>query len=168
MEHGDSTNKVTPYELATVASKICPDLCVENPTEAIAVVQRLLSAARIALWQEEQNERELEESNRYDAETRVDWPSGLKSITGEQRLERASKRFIKFLKEQKPDGIELVACKREGFTIENAQWLGHLYEMWKEKPKSKKGKQGRRISDRDGRLRIGKMKLAHQKTSKAA
>jgi hypothetical protein len=165
MEHADS---VTPYQLATVASKICPDLCVENPTEAIEVVQRLLSAARMALWQQAQNERELEELNRHDAETRMNWASGVRSVTSEQRLERASKRFIKFLKEEKPDGVELVACKREGFTIENAQWLRHLYEMWKEKPKSKKGKQGRRISDRDGRLRIGSMKLGVQKTSTAA
>jgi hypothetical protein len=168
MEHSDSMKKVTPHELATIASKICPDLCVENPTEAVEVVQRLLSAARLALWQEEQNKRELEESNRYDAETRMDWPSGLKSITGEQRLERASKRFIKFLTEQNPNGVELIACKRDGFTIEDARWLQHLYGMWEQKPKPKKGKQGRRISQRDGRLRIGKMKLAHQKTSKAA
>jgi hypothetical protein len=159
---------VTPYELATLASKICPGLCMENPTKAIDVVERLLSAARMALWNQEQNERELEEVNRHAAEARMDWASGVRCITREQRLERASKRFIKFLREQNPDGVELITCKREGFTIEDAQWLEHLYEMWKEKPKSKKGKQGRRISERDGRLRIGAIKLAPQKTSKAA
>jgi cobalamin biosynthesis Mg chelatase CobN len=61
--------KVTPYELATLASKICPDLCMKNPTEAIEIVERLLSAARMALWQWEQNERENEDLNRYEAET---------------------------------------------------------------------------------------------------
>ena len=159
---------VTPYELATLASKICPDLCMENPTEAIDVVERLLSAARTALWKQEQDQRELEEINRHTAETRMDWARGVRWITGEQRLERASKRFIKFLREQNPDGVELITCKREGFTIDEAWWLEHLYEMWKEKPKSKKGKQGRRISERDGRLRIGAIKLGPQKTSKAA
>src|SRR5215470_13007568 len=99
---------VTPYELATLASKICPDLCMENPTEAIDVVQRLLKEAEVALWQQEQYEREREEANRYDAETRMDWASGVRRITGEQRLERASKRFIKFLREQNPDGVELI------------------------------------------------------------
>lgn len=158
----------TPYELATLASKICPDLCMKDPREAIKVVERLLSAARGELWQLEQNEREIEDLNRYEAETRVDWASGVRSITREQRLERASKRFIKFLREQNPDGVELITCKREGFTIADASWLNHLYEMWKRKPKSKKGKQGRRISKRDGRLRIGAMKLVPQKTPKAA
>lgn len=159
---------MTPYELATLASKICPHLCKENPTEAIDVVKRLLSAARMELWKQEQNEREVEEIHRHEAETRIDWASGVRSITGEQRLERASKRFIKFLREQNPDGVELMTCKREGFTIEDADGLELLYDSWKEKPKSKKGKQGRRISERDGRLRIGAIKLAPQKTSKAA
>ena len=159
---------VTPYELATLASKICPGLCMENPKEAIDVVQRLLSAARRELQEEEQNEREIEDLNRWEAETRMDWGSGIRSITREQRLERASKRFIKFLGEQNPGGVELISCKRQGFTVADVQWLQHLYENWKEEPKSKKGKQGRRISKRDGRLRIGAMKLASQKTSKAA
>jgi len=160
--------KVTPYELATLASKICPDLCMKNPREAIEVVERLLSAARTALSQWEQNERENEDLNRYEAESRMDWASGLRFITHESRLERASKRFIKFLREENPEGVELITCKREGFTLADASWLGNLYDIWKEKPKSKKGKQGRRISKRDGRLRIGAMKLATQKTSKAA
>lgn len=159
---------MTPYELATLASKICPDLCMENATKAIKVVERLLSAARTSVRDWEQNEREWEDYNRHAAESRIDWASGVRSITREKRLERASKRFIKFLREQNPDGVELITCKREGFTIQDADWLGHLYETWKEKPKSTKGKQGRRISERDGRLRIGTMKLAPQKTSKAA
>jgi hypothetical protein len=169
MNQSASTTKVTPYELATLASKICPGLCVENPKEAIAVVNRLLSAARRRLWEDEQNEREVEEAYKYEAETRIDWASGVRSITHEQRLERALKRFTKFIREENPDGVELITCKREGFTIEHAQWLEHLYGGWKEKPKSKKkGRQGRRISERDGRLRIGAMKLASPKTSKAA
>ena len=159
---------VTPYELAALASKICPDLCMENPGEAIEIVQRLLSAARRELREDEENAREVVEMNRYEAETRMDWASGVRSITREQRLERASKRFIKFLREQNPDRVELITCKREGFTIADAEWLQHLYELWKGKPKSKKGKQGRRIAKRDGRLRIGAMKLAPQKASKVA
>lgn len=122
----------------------------------------------MALWKEDQNEREVEDILRHEAETRIDWASGVRGITREQRLERASKRFIKFLKEQNPDGVELITCRREGFTIQDADWLADLYEEWKEKLKSKKGKQGRRISERDGRLRIGAMKLAAQKSSKAA
>lgn len=170
MEESDLTamEQVTPYELATLASKICPNLCMENPTEAINVVQRLLRAARSELFWEEERERGSDERYRYEEETRVDWASGVRSITGEQRLERASKRFIKFLREQNPDGVELITYKREGFTLLDTYRLGQFYRTWKEKPKPKKGKQGRRISERDGRLRLGALKLACPKTAKAA
>jgi hypothetical protein len=164
---------VTPYELATLASKICPDLCWDDPAGAIKVVRRLLSEAQVDLWEEKRKEKRREEQATIRC---YDWAEGIRCITHEQRLDRALKRFMKFLKN--PDGVgpwdrdwerELTILKREGFTDYDVSYLEQFYQEWsKEKPKPKKGKQGRRISKRDGRLRIGVMKLASQKTSKAA
>jgi hypothetical protein len=36
MEQSDSMNKVTPYELATLASRINPERCTGDPKGAIA------------------------------------------------------------------------------------------------------------------------------------
>lgn len=158
----------TPYELATLASKICPDLCVDDPAGAIKVVQQLLSQARVSQWKEVERERTNEER----ATVRFgDWESSVKYITHEQRLERALQRFRKFLKEfgRLPDWIELAACKREGFTDYEESWFEQFYGKWsKEKPKRKKGKQGRRKSASDGRLRTNLIKLVPTKPPKAA
>jgi len=40
MEQSDSVNRVTPYDLATLASRIYPDLCGSDPEKAIASLRR--------------------------------------------------------------------------------------------------------------------------------
>ena len=46
MEQGESISTLKPYELATLASRICPEFCVSDPKEAIAAAERLFCEAK--------------------------------------------------------------------------------------------------------------------------
>jgi hypothetical protein len=60
MEQSDLTGEVTPYELATLASWICPERCASDPKEAIAAAERLLQEADAAIDRAYQEERQRE------------------------------------------------------------------------------------------------------------
>jgi len=88
-------------------------------------------------------------------EERVDWVRGIKDITSEGRRDRAMRRFMKFLKYERPEKAkeQLSLYKRRGFTINDIMNLQYRFAEWRKQPKRKKGKQGRRVSRHDGRLR---------------
>jgi len=153
MEQSDSTIRVTPYELATLASRIYPEGCISDPKEAIVAAERLLTEAKYASWRAEAKKRKDKE-NQADygkwLDTRVDWVRGIKDITRERRRDRATRRFAKFMEH---DPEDLSHYKRDGFTMVEVMALEHQFSNWRKQPKRKKGKQGRRISEHDGRLR---------------
>ena len=170
MEQSDSVNRVTPYDLATLASRIDPDLCGSDAEKAIALAQTLLIHAKNAIVRREQEDRLNEEEwEAYNEtlETRVDWARGTKDITRESRRDRAIKRFCKFMKQQGP-GNDLARYKRDGFTLNDVWHFQHEFEKWKKQPKRKKRKQGRRRSEHDGRLRTELVALVPTKPRKRA
>jgi hypothetical protein len=105
-EQSDSTSRVTPYELATLAARICSEACIADPKGAIAAAQRLLaegkSALRLAEIQERIDKEEEEERERIVREERENWSRGIKFITREARRDRAMKRFKQFLEYEYP------------------------------------------------------------------
>ena len=160
-----ASSEVTPYELATLASRIDPERCASNPEEAIAAAERLLSEARYAISRAEAEERKHEEecaAYEKELETRVDWVHAIKQITNERRRDRATRRFAEFVEHEVPEK-RLSQYKRDGFTIDEAMYLEHEFSEWRKQPKRKKGKQGRRISERDGRLRTELVGLVPRK-----
>jgi hypothetical protein len=168
MKQSDSTSRVTPYELATLASRIYSELCATDPKEAIAAAERLVSEARNAIARAEAEERKDKEKwAEYDKwlETRVDWVRGIKDITSEHRRDRATRRFAEFMEHDAPRE-DLSDYKRDGFTVFEVMLFEYEFRNWREQSKRKKGKQGRRISQHDGRLRTELVGLAPRKPSK--
>ena len=159
IEEQSTSSKVTPYQLAVLASRIDPERCASEPEEAIADAERLLSEAQDAIARAEQQERKHEEDWAKYAkeltETRLDWVHGIKGITGERRRDRATKRFAKFIAQEAPANVrkELSRYKRDGFRLDEVELLPLEFKNWRKQPKPKKGKQGRRTSEHDGRLR---------------
>jgi hypothetical protein len=159
MEQSDSISKVTPYELATLASRIDPERCASAPEEAIAAAESLLSEAQNAIAVVEKRERKHEEEWTAHAkrltDTHLDWVRGIKDITGENRRDRATMRFTQYMAQGASPKVkaEFSRYKRDGFTLADVNLLQFEFRHWRKQPKRKKGKQGRRISAYDGRLR---------------
>jgi hypothetical protein len=179
MEQSDSTGEVTPYpyRLATLASRISPKRCASDPKEAIAVAQRLLKEADAAIFSAYQEEREKEWELDEAQTPRINWIEALKQITGQKRRDRAVKRFLQFLEHagraalpfRWPSGNprqQLEHGTRKGFTPYDVSHLQREFTSWLKEPKRKKGKQGRRISDHDGRLRTELAGLVPRKPRK--
>jgi hypothetical protein len=86
MEQSASIRRVTPYELATLASRIDPERCSRDPEGAIAAAQALFTQAENACAREEADRRkfeeEVEEDYKFQRETRVDWVRGCKRYHG--------------------------------------------------------------------------------------
>jgi hypothetical protein len=172
-KEGTSTGRVTPYELAMLAAKIVPGYCTGNPEKAIAVAQSLLFHAQNALERKEaedrKNEEEWEAWQKEQGETRVDWAYGVKKITNERRRDRAIKKFTQFMKHEPLEGARnLDHYRHDGFTLDDAFYFADRFDDWKKQPKRKKGKQGRKISDYDGRLRTELVGLVPKKPRKRA
>jgi hypothetical protein len=168
MEESDSTSSVTPYELATLASRINPERCITDPKEAIAAAEQLLQEAEAAINRAYQEERTKEWKLEEAQMPRENWAPALKQITGESRRDRATRRFLEFLEHEVPGKAkrQLGFYKREGFTQEDIDSLQHHFKNWKKQPKRKKGKQGRRKSESDARLRTDLVGLIPRKPRK--
>ena len=160
-------HRATPYELATLASRIDPGRCINNPKEAIAASERLLQEAEVAIERPYEEERR-KERKRYDASVpRVNWVPALKEITGQKRRDRALERFQAFMEHEEPKyKQQLNLYKRDGFPADEMFAYQDLYMNWTKQPKRKKGKQGRRISEHDGRLRTPLGRLLPKKPRK--
>jgi hypothetical protein len=147
-----------PYELATLAARICPELCLKNPVEAIGRAQRLLAA--VSIEDSVSSDRVVAEmkdrENRKLATRRVDFQSGVRKITGVEK--RGTGRysalywFERFLKGK--DGrkwkVWLETYRRNEFTELELRKLLEEFEDWRW-PR-KKGTQGRRRSKYDRRV----------------
>jgi hypothetical protein len=159
--------KVTPYQLATLASRIDPERCRKDPETvlrgALTLLQRAEHEVGCAVEEDKTFQAWIEEQEKFMESTRVDWAKGTKEITGEKRRERAARKFTEFVKHQAPGNLS--GYKRDGFTLAEIQELHGKFAEWK---KPRKRKQGRRISESDGRLRIGRLRLAATKAQKAA
>ncbi len=64
MEQSDSISKVTPYELATLASRISPERCARDPVRALDDAAKLVHAAKFALWRAREDEKTWKHMNR--------------------------------------------------------------------------------------------------------
>jgi hypothetical protein len=168
-EQSDSTSRVTPYELATLASRINPDLCARDPMRALDDALTFLKNAEWALYRLKEEEKELDEYCEavVSGKIREDWVRGIKQITGERRLDRATRKFTDFMEHEEP-GSDLSHYQIDGFTLLEIHEFERDFANLKKQPKRKKGKQGRRISERDGRLRTELVGLAPTKPRKPA
>jgi hypothetical protein len=171
MERNNSIRRVTPYELATLASRIDPERCATDPHEALANAHRFLSVAKSVIAcaeaEEKKEEEGWEEHDKWADEKHIDWVRGIKRITVEGRRDRAEKRFTEFVEHEAPGTAkhELTVYKRDGFSEFEAHDLELRFTDWKKQPKRKKGNQGRRISEHDGRLRTQLVGLVPKKPS---
>jgi hypothetical protein len=159
--------KVTPYELATLAGRIDPERCMKDPNGALKAAGEFLRHAkyvlRDAVEEDRRNEQEVEEETKsYEAKC-VDWAKGIRKITGEQRRDRATSKFTEFMKHESPGNLG--GYKRDGFTPIEINELGIEFAEWKKQPK---GRQGRRLSEHDGRLRTELSGLVPRKPRKRA
>jgi len=159
--------EVTPYQLATLASRIDPERCLTDPKGMLRIAVRFLREAeyelRCAVQEDEEDEASGEAYVEWMERTRVDWAKGTKEITGERRRERAASKFTEFVKHQVPGNLS--RYKRDGFTLAEINDFRGKFAEWK---KPRKGKQGRRKSEGDGRLRTELVGLVPRKPRKAA
>src|SRR5450432_1293702 len=138
-----------------LASRIDPGRCAKDPKRALEDAADLVRTAEYVLWQENKREEAEEAYEKHISEDRTeDWAQSIKEITGKRRLDRATRWFTEFMV-----GKDLAVYKRDGFTLSKVHDLTLKFAEWKKQPKHKKGKQGRRISERDGRLRTGRTRL---------
>jgi hypothetical protein len=150
--------------LATLASRIDPGRCAKDPKGVLEDAAHLVRTAEYVLWKVNEHEEWEEGFEKHLSEDRTeDWVQSIKEITGEHRLDRATKWFTEFMA-----GKDLTVYKRDGFTSHEVHDLTLKFAEWKKQPKRKKGKQGRRISDSDGRVRIGRTRLLPIKSQRAA
>jgi hypothetical protein len=170
IEQSDSTSGVTSYELATLASRICPERCFGDPKEAIAAAERLLMDADAALDRAYQEKQNNEWCEYLDKAPRIHWLLAAKQITGQKRRDRAKQSFLQFIKQFWPKAWEaqLNRFKHDGL-IQGYDDIDHLqreFVKWRQRSKRKKGKQGRRLSKHDGRLRTQLVGLVPRKPRK--
>jgi len=167
----------TPYQLATLASRIDPERCLKDPTGVLRAALHLLRRADFELWcavqEDKRNQKRNQEYFEERESTRVDWAKGTREITGEKRRERAVRKFTEFLKDQaltlRAQNVpgwpgSLSDYKRNGFTLAEVDAFEIEFSDWK---KPRKGKQGRRISQSDGRLRTDLVEFVPRKPRKA-
>jgi hypothetical protein len=169
MEQSDSESGITPYELATLASRIDPARCASDPKEAVSAAERLLGEADAALDRAYQERRTKEWKEELVKAPRIDWVQAAKQITGQKRRDRALQHFLQLIKHIWPRRWEeeLKRFKREGLTEDDdICYLQQDFEKWRNQPKRKKGRQGRRISEHDGRLRTQLVGLVPRKPRK--
>jgi hypothetical protein len=165
MEQNES---LRAYQLATLASRICPELCVSDPKEAIASAERLLCEAREAIHRAHQEEGR-KDWERHEAELgREEWIIALKVITGQKRRDRAVERFLAYAEhEESAESKQMLnSYKRDGFPVSEMLAYRELFRKWHKQPRRKKGKQGRRTSQHDRRLRTELVGLVPAKPRK--
>jgi hypothetical protein len=146
------SGEVTAYELATLASRIYSEHR-GDPRAAVAAAAKLFDEAELALARriidDKKRAEDWAEHEKW-LESPEDWVPGIKHITGERRRDRATRRFAEFTE---GIGDDLNLYKRDGFTVYDVLRLQYEFCEWRKQPKPKKGKQGRRLSEHDSRLR---------------
>jgi hypothetical protein len=161
----DLNKRVTPYELATLASRIYPERLGLDPDPALNDTLEILRFAVAIIRRDAGEERkvaqETEEEERAYHTKSEDWAKGVKEITGEHRRDRAERKLTEFMKHASPGN--LAGYMRDGFTPNEIHNLRRKFAEWKKQPK---GKQGRRLSEHDGRLRVGSFALLPKKPRK--
>jgi hypothetical protein len=164
---GDLSKRVTPYELATLASRIWGERIVEDPATALKDALEILCHAIAEIRRTARDEREVaqesEEDERIGNTKSVSWAKGAKEITREQRRDRAMHKFAELMKHESPGS--LAGYRRDGFTPNEIYKLQRKFAGWRKQPK---GKQGRRLSEQDGRLRTELSGLVPRKPKKQA
>ena len=175
MEQSDQTKKSrepTPYELATLASRISPRLCIDDPEAAVAAAETLITHASILIRRDEDQlnatVQQYREEMRQYREATIDWFQGVKGITAEGRRDRATQQFANFIRQGAPpsEKEKLALYKDRGFSPEEFDLLQHLFREWKRQPKRSKGRQGRRIRSDDRRVRTPSIRGSEEKSPK--
>jgi hypothetical protein len=133
--------KLGPYELATLAARICPELCLKSPVEAIGKAKELLSAVTVEDWVSDV--RLVAAMKEKMQKLRRPYKEGIKIITEEDRPDRAEDyfgRFLVFKHGTKKAKAMLKAYEEKGFTGTGVAELQKGFAEWWP---HKKGRQGR-------------------------
>jgi len=173
------------YALAMLSMQLCPELCKTKPDEAITIAEKLLWAVllhqkKVKQWASKADAGRKQRSQEVAKGKKepVSYSEAVRFIcdeyfTAHPKLYRAKERFIKFWANE--NGITEREAKRQlrdyedgkrNFTCGEALNLKEKYDALKLLPKKKKGKQGRRTSDHDGRLRTDLVGLVPTKPRK--
>jgi hypothetical protein len=133
-----------PYELATLAARICPELCLKSPVEAIGKAKELLSAVTVEDWVSDA--RLVAAMKEKMQKRRCPYKEGIKIITGEDRPDRAEDYFGRFLEykhsTKKAATAALSVYEAKGFTEAEVVELQKEFVEWWPQHRRKKGKQG--------------------------
>ena len=158
----------TAYEVATLASRVSPELCISDPKKAIKVASRLLQVAREGINEAEELEKWRRSEEHQERLGAVEWVEALKEITGQTRRDRAEERFWAFVRDDDPDSEEMLKSYRnDRFPVSEMRAYRVHFKEWSKKPKRKARGQGRRIREDDGRLRTELIGLEPRKPRKA-
>lgn len=136
--------KLGPYELATLAARICPELCLKSPVEAIGKAKELLSAVTVEDWVSDV--RLVAAMKEKMQKLRRPYKEGIKIITEEDRPDRAEDYFGRFLEykhsTKKAAATALSVYEAKGFTEAEVVELQKEFAEWWPQHRRKKGKQG--------------------------
>jgi hypothetical protein len=107
-----------PYELATLAARICPELCLKSPVEAIGKAKELLSAVTVEDWVSDA--RLVAAMKEKMQKLRRPYKEGIKIITRQDKPYRAEEYFERFLEykhsTKKAAAAALSVYEAKGFT----------------------------------------------------
>jgi hypothetical protein len=162
-EELNSIEEVPVCKLTELALRVGGD-----PNEAVAIVKQFFDAAKAAKHDAYQKKRSKEWQEELAKAPRENWASAVKQITLQNRRDRAELYFAEFMKAQWPDRWEerLDQLKRDKFNFDDIDSWRRAFEEWCKQPQRKKGKQGRRVSEHDGRLRTPLGRLLPKKSRK--
>jgi hypothetical protein len=132
------------YELATLAARICPELCLKSPVEAIGKAKELLGFVTIEDWMSDA--RMVAAIKEKMQKLRRPYNEGIKIITGQDKPYRAEDYFGRFLEykhgTKKAKAAALSVYKEKGFTEAEVAKLQKEFAEWWPQHRRKKGKQG--------------------------
>ncbi len=144
-----------PYELAILAARICPELCLQSPEEAIGKAKALLVAVTV---EDMVSDARLVAAIKEKMQKRFySYKEGIKIITGQDKPYRAEEYFERFLESKhgtKKAKAILKAYEEKGFTGTEVAELEKGFAEWWPQHRRKKGKQGHvKNSEKDQRTK---------------
>lgn len=170
------------HELATLAARVCPDVCQQEPGRAIEIAMALLTAAHEAIGSSYDDPRQslaaMEVDLRCSFEERdaelkpyKSFEPGVKFITGENRFDRALLRFRKFMRSlsstEKVCEAAITKLRAEDFTSDQLDTLRADFVGWNAKDKSEEGrsKRAKRAAKEAEKAKVAKENKATEKNS---
>jgi hypothetical protein len=136
-------------ELATLAARICPEVCQQESHRAIELAQALLEAAHAASNPNRDLDLLRRDAEKRDAELEPhrSFETGVKFITGEKRFDRAMPWFRKFIKtrsdSEKVCDEAIATARAKGFRTIQLDSLQAQFNQWKASDRSQTARTNR-------------------------